>query len=72
MEAGHVVLGMDPLQVRAVLGDPLQERTPAGDGVVMLWLYPGHRLHQDPFRSHGATLFRLVFVRGRLTLIEPI
>lgn len=72
METGHVVLGMDEPQVRVVLGDPARRTAFGTAPVVDVWLYPGYRLHQDPMRSHGVQLFRLVFIDGRLALIEPM
>lgn len=72
MEAGHVVLGMDQRQVWVVLGDPVRRTTFGAGSSVNLWLYPGYRLHQDQMHGHGAALFRLVFIDGRLALIEPI
>ena len=72
MENGHVLLGMDEAQVWAVLGDPVRRTGFGATSPVHVWLYPAHRLHQDQMRSHGTQLFRLVFVEGRLSLIEPI
>jgi DNA-directed RNA polymerase sigma subunit (sigma70/sigma32) len=34
--------------------------------------YRGHRLHQDPLRTHGVQLFRVVFLDGRAAVLEPI
>lgn len=72
MERGHVVLGMNERQVEVVLGDPARRSVFGAAPTVTVWLYPGHRLHQDPMRSHGVQLFRLVFIGGRLSLIEPL
>lgn len=72
MAAGHVIAGMDQAQVRVVLGRPLERRSYGGTPAVEVWLYPGHRLHQDHHRSGAATLFRLVFRDGRLAMLEPI
>lgn len=69
MNLGHVSLGMDPDQVWTVLGDPVRR---TGFGGVEVWLYQGHRFHQDHLRTQGSTLFRLVFVRGRLAVIDPL
>lgn len=72
IERGHVVVGMDPVQVWVVLGDTLRRTRYPGRPPAEVWIYPAHRLHQDQLRSHGASLFRLVFVDGRLALIEPM
>lgn len=72
MAAGHVIAGMDQEQVRVVLGRPVECRSYGGTPAVEVWLYPGHRLHQDHHRSGAATLFRLVFRDGRLAMLEPI
>ena len=72
MDRGHVVLGMDQEQVVVVLGQPLKRTQYGGRPPAEVWLYPGDRIHQDPFRTHGATLFRVVFVGARLALFEPL
>ena len=72
MDRGHVLLGMDEGQVWAVLGEPVRRATFGASSSVRVWLYPAHRLHQDQVHSHGAQLFRLLFIEGRLALIEPI
>jgi len=72
MAMGHVAAGMDPEQVIVVLGRPIERVSYGGTPPVEVWLYPGHRLHQDHHRSGGATLFRAVFRDGRLAFIEPI
>lgn len=69
MNQGHLLVGMDHDQVWAVLGDPVR-RTRFSHSEV--WLYPGHRLHQGHLRTQGSTLFRLVFINGRLAVIEPL
>lgn len=72
MAMGHVAAGMDPEQVIVVLGRPIERVSYGGTPPWKMWLYPGHRLHQDHHRSGGATLFRAVFRDGRLAFIEPI
>lgn len=72
IDRGHVVTGMDQEQVVVVLGQPLKRTSYGGAPPAEVWLYPGHRFHQDQVRTHGATLFRLVFVDGRLLLFEPL
>ena len=71
INAGHVSLGMDRDQVRAVLGEPVRiaefSRSHAE-----IWLYPASRFHQDQMHSHGAESFRLVFLGERLSTIEPV
>ena len=72
IQDGHVIAGMDREQVRAVLGTPLKTSVFRRDRNVEVWLYPGHRLHQDQPRGDKAWAFRLVLVDGVLTIIEPI
>lgn len=72
MAMGHVAAGMDLEQVVVVLGRPIERALHGGTPPVEVWLYPGHRLHQDHHRSGSATLFRAVFRDGRLAFIEPI
>ncbi len=72
MALGHVAAGMDPEQVVVVLGRPIERVSYGGTPPVEVWLYPGHKLHQDHHRSGSATLFRAVFRDGRLAFIEPI
>ncbi len=71
IDRGHIVLGMDREQVVVVLGQPLDRREYGGTPPVEAWFYPGHKLHQDHHRTGGSTLFRVVFVDGRVALIEP-
>ena len=72
IEQGHVVPGMDREQVWTVLGEPVRRRTFTHEPVIEIWLYQGHKLHQDRIQDHGATLFRAVFRDGILVIIEPL
>ena len=72
IEDGHVIVGMDRDQVRAVLGGPVKATEFHRERHVQIWIYPGYRLHQDQLRADKAWLFRLVLVDGVLTIIEPI
>ena len=72
MEQGHVAIGMDSQQVLAVLGEPVRRATGAGSPRIERWLYPRHALHQDHFRLGSSSLYRLIFVDGRLELIEAL
>ena len=72
IEVGHVIRGMDQEQVRVVLGEPDHKKSFKGQPAVEVWLYRGHRLHQDPLRTHGVQLFRIVFLDGRAVVLEPI
>ena len=71
IDTGHVLLGMDRELVWTVLGDPVRKATFSASKYEV-WLYPAARLHQDQRHSHGADSFRLVFIDGRLVIIEPI
>lgn len=70
MQRGHVTLGMDEEQVFAVLGEPVRRTQYQGPGAPQVWIYPGHKIHQG--YAHGASLYRLVFLEGRLRVFEPI
>ena len=70
MRRGHVAFGMDEEQVVAVLGDPVRRVHYDGPGGPQAWIYRGHKLHQG--YAHGASLYRLVFLDGRLRVLEPI
>lgn len=70
MRRGHVALGMDEDQVFAVLGEPVRRTRYEGQGAPQVWIYRGHKLHQG--YAHGAALYRLVFLDGRLRVLEPI
>lgn len=70
IELGHVVEGMDREQVWVVFGEPIRKTRFSGPGAPEVWLYPGYRFHQDALRGHGVTLFRVVFIDGRVALIE--
>ena len=71
INAGHVILDMDREEVWVVLGDPVW-KSMFRAGAVEVWLYPAVRLHQDVMHSRGAVTFRLVFIDGRLRVIEPL
>ena len=71
IETGHIIVGIDCERVWTVLGDAVRKAV-FSSGRFEAWLYPAHRLHQDQLHSHGAASFRLVFVDGRLVVIEPI
>jgi hypothetical protein len=70
VNTGHVIIGMDQEEVWVVVGDPIRKTIFRG-GTVEVRFYPAVRFHQGP-RTRGADLFRLVFVNGRLTVIEPM
>ena len=70
MRRGHVTLGMDEEQVFAVLGEPVRRSRYEGPGAAEVWIYRGYKLHQG--YAHGASLYRLVFLDGRLHVLEPI
>ena len=72
LEHGHVVEGMDREQVWVALGEPIRKATFSGPRALELWLYPGYKFHQDPLRGHSVTLFRVVFIDGRVALIETL
>lgn len=72
IEDGHVILGMDRDQVKAVLGAPVKTADFHREREIQIWIYPGHRLHQDQLRGDKAWLFRLVLIDGILAVIEPI
>lgn len=73
MQRGHIAAGMNQQQVTAVLGKPLRAVRHVDDRLVEVWTYPGHRLHQGHFfAADGASLVRVVFVEGRVELIEPM
>lgn len=73
IERGHVLLGMDAEQVWVVLGDPVWRRHfISRAGSVDIWMYQGIRLHQDQMRATAHSTFRIVFIDGRVRLIEPL
>lgn len=72
LERGHAVEGMDREQVWVVFGEPIRKTRFSGPRALEVWLYPGHKFHQDPLRGHGVTLFRVVFIDGRVALIETL
>ena len=72
IEQGHVVPGMDREQVWTVLGEPVRLRRFKGEPVIEIWLYQGHKLHQDQMRADRADLFRAVFRDGILVILEPL
>lgn len=63
---------MDREQVWVVLGDAIRKTMFTRNGLIEVWSYPGHRLHQNQLGADRAHLFRLVFRNGVLILIEPL
>jgi hypothetical protein len=72
IENGHVVVGMDREQVIVVLGQPTRRAWFKHDDQAEAWLYLGHKLHQDTLHSPRAGLVRIIFLEGRVALIEPL
>jgi hypothetical protein len=73
MIKGHVVAGMNAEQVRVVLGDPTRRtRFNRGGDAFDVWLFPGHRFHQEKLHGEGSTLYRLVLINGVLAIVEPL
>lgn len=70
MHAGHIVAGMDTKQVWVVLGDPVR-KTQFERSQTDVWLYRAHSLQQDHYRL-GTQGVRLIFVKDRLVVIEPM
>lgn len=54
-----------------MLGEPAHrttfERTKAD-----IWLYPAGKLQQRDGRAHGAALYRVAFVDGRVAAVDPL
>ena len=70
IENGHILLGMDTTQVWVALGDPARKtRFPRSQTDV--WVYRAGSLHQD-HHNLGSGAVRLVFVQGRLVVVEPL
>lgn len=72
IKLGHVLPGMDRDQVWVVLGEPLQRKPSRASSRIEQWLYPAYRIHQDHFRSQAAFLFKITFIDGRVTGIDPL
>lgn len=70
MQAGHIVAGMDTKQVWVVLGDPVR-KTRFDRTATDVWIYRAHSLQQDHYRL-GTQDVRLIFVKDRLVVIEPM
>lgn len=69
---GQVTLAMDQEQVLAALGEPDIRSRFGGARYPEVWLYRVARLQQDLARTHGASFFRIVFLKGRVSFIEPL
>ena len=72
IDRGHVVIGMTEAQVRAALGSPVYVKVFESQSTKAVWLYPGHRLHQDQLHTDAKGLFRIVFINHRVAVIEGI
>ena len=67
---GHVIAGMTTAQVRASLGSPDFQKVFSGAHSTIVWLYRGHRLHQDQLHVDAKAVFRIVFIDDRVALVE--
>ena len=63
---------MDQDQVIAAVGQPDIRSRFGGARYPEVWLYRVARFQQDLPRSHGASFFRIVFLNGRVSFIEPL
>jgi len=68
---GHVIVNMDREQVKVVLGNPVRVSLFQSRAEIEVWLYQGYKLHQDQNHT-SSVLYRIVFVAGRVVLVEPI
>jgi hypothetical protein len=69
---GHVLVHMNREQVKAAVGPPEWRHQPPGTAQTEVWLYHGARLQLGQKGTHGADLLRVVFVDGRVRIIEPL
>jgi hypothetical protein len=72
IKQGHVILAMDKDEVVAAAGEPDIRSRFGGARYPEVWLYRAARFHQDLPRSHGSSFFRIVFLNGRVSFIEPL
>lgn len=70
IETGRLIPGMTPEQVWVVLGDPARKTRFEGTGTEV-WVYEGGRSHVAQL-PNGIEAFRVVFIEGRLVLVEPL
>ena len=70
IEAGRLVLGMNPEQVGAAIGEP-DRKTSFHGTASEVWVYRAGRAHVNQL-PNGIDAFRLVFTKDRLILIEPL
>ena len=66
---GHVIAGMTTAQVRASLGAPDFQQV---FSAATIWLYRGHRLHQDQLRADAKAVFRILFLDDRVAMVEGL
>ena len=69
---GHVIAGMTTAQVRASVGPPDFQRAFSGAHVTTIWLYRGHRLHQEQLHVDSKAVFRIVFIDDRVSIVEGL
>jgi hypothetical protein len=72
IEDGHVLVGMDREQVFVVLGQPIRRTLSKQHDSAEAWIYLGYKLHQDLLHLQGADLVRIIFLEGRVAMIEPL
>ena len=70
MQAGHILIGMDSKQVWVVLGNPAR-KTRFARSETDVWLYRAYSILQNHYRL-GTQDVRLIFIRDRLVVIEPM
>lgn len=70
MQTGRILLGMDTKQVWVVLGDPAR-KTRFARNETDVWLYRASSVQQDHYRL-GTQDVRLIFIKDRLVVIEPM
>ena len=70
MEAGRLILGMTQEQVWVVLGDPDRKTRFEATGNEV-WVYRASRVHVNQLPD-GNQAFRVVFLKDRLEIIEPL
>ena len=69
---GHVIAGMTTAQVPASLGAPDFQQVFSGSPAATIWLYRGHRLHQDQLHADAKAVFRILFLDDRVAMVEGL
>ena len=63
---------MTSAQVRASLGAPDYQQVFSNAHVTVIWLYRGHRMHQEQLHVDAKAVFRILFIDDHVAIVEGL